>query len=511
VSGTVSTPLGTPVRHPLYVGMEREWRRLAEAYEGLGGFLDGTNLVPHPREFTDWQSENPSQPTKKLIERRRLARYENFAAPMVESKLAALFRRPPIRRVTQAEGSSTHPWLAWADDNVDGAGSTLSQFLATAWRLAAVFGHVVVLMDRRGGKDDPQTLADQGTPVLRLYTPLDAIDWLTDDDGALSAVKLVEAAPRTSLDQPVNCEAYRLRYITRETFRVMNQGTVGREGAHGFGRLPVSILYAKRRATIPMLGQSALGSSRLHYDLFDLTSELRELMRKQLFSILNVPLGTGDNAPTLEQARALMGDGTIGTTAPLFSYLPAAYISPDVRTVEAYQKELDRLLRNIFRMAGMPWEADSRDAESEGSRKLKREDLNQTLAAHADEVQRTEREIAELFFRGQFGERWKREWDRVKPEIKYADDFSDEPFTELLEQAQAILAIPALADSPTFQTELGQRMVSTFLADAPEALLVKIRDEISKAPTPDERRRRDANDRIDRLGKAFAEQPSDES
>jgi hypothetical protein len=99
--------------HPVYVQWAPEWVKLAHAYEGDCGFLDGTYLTPHPREFKDWDAETPSQPSKKLIERRALARYENVAGVIVDRKKAALFRRPPIRRVKGA--TQEHAYLAWLD------------------------------------------------------------------------------------------------------------------------------------------------------------------------------------------------------------------------------------------------------------------------------------------------------------------------------------------------------------------------------------------------------------
>jgi hypothetical protein len=175
--------------HPAYTQWAPEWVRLAHAYEGDAGFLDGTYLTAHPREWQDWNAETPSKPTKKLIERRQLARYENVAQVIVERKRAALFRRPPIRRVQGA--TQKHQYLDWAGSDVDGAGSNLTNFMADMWRIAGVFGHCIVVMDRVGGLDEPITRADQGTLTLRLDTPLDVPDWITDG-GRLQAIKLDE-------------------------------------------------------------------------------------------------------------------------------------------------------------------------------------------------------------------------------------------------------------------------------------------------------------------------------
>src|SRR5262245_16203248 len=94
-SGTIAVPV-SPV-HPVYTTWAQVWRLLVEVFEGSGGFLDGTRLLAHPREWQDYTADNPSKPTKKLLARRKIARYENVAATILEQKKSALFRTPVSR------------------------------------------------------------------------------------------------------------------------------------------------------------------------------------------------------------------------------------------------------------------------------------------------------------------------------------------------------------------------------------------------------------------------------
>jgi hypothetical protein len=98
-SSSSSAPVIGPT-HPHYAIWQPVWEKLAHVYEGDGPFLDGTAIVPHPREWEDhsipvygstenpsetptdgakqvqWRpNPNPSKPTAKLKERRKLARY----------------------------------------------------------------------------------------------------------------------------------------------------------------------------------------------------------------------------------------------------------------------------------------------------------------------------------------------------------------------------------------------------------------------------------------------------
>src|SRR5437899_278980 len=200
----------------IYQEWQPIWQKLAHAREGVGGFQDGTYLIAHPREFVDHSktqivtvtnddgstsqikqtipNPNPSVPSAKLLRRRALARYENFAGKIVDQMKSALFRIEPTRILAKdqhAEG----PILDWwrnidrkvlrsmttftpADDGSvaqqGSARTSASHFWSQAWDAAGTFGHMFVVMDRPSGPP-AVTQADQQAPFQRMYTPLDAI------------------------------------------------------------------------------------------------------------------------------------------------------------------------------------------------------------------------------------------------------------------------------------------------------------------------------------------------
>jgi hypothetical protein len=554
-----SSPLSTAApttsaaqTHPAYDIWAPVWRKLVQVFEGSGGFLDGTNLVAHPREWLDHSfitqvaetetqpdgtvittgrnkkvvtvNPNPSKPSAKLLERRRLARYENVAAPIIEHKLAALFRKPPHRQVMGGvKDKQVHAWLDWCE-NVDGAGTSMDDFMRDAWRFAAIFGHSVIVMDLNG-QPDPQTKADQGQPVLRLYSALDMFDWLTDETGALVGVRLYEVAPRTDFSDNATAAAsrYRIRTLTTATFEVTEEaakttrgGNVKAESVkvvkprdeHGFRTLPVAILYGRRRALTPVIGNSVIGDPNSHYDLYNLASEKRELLRKQTFSILNIPLGTGPERMGLDEAQALAGE-TTGTTNVLFTGLAATYITADSGNVTVYQEEATQLLRTIYRLSNVPFESDSKDAESEGSMKLKREDMNQVLSSYCDEMQRTENRIIELFYRAEYGDRWEAEMEASQPEVVYPENFELVDFEQMIQRSQAALGLP-LGRSKTFMAELSKRMATEFLPDLSEDLKATIEAEIEALPDPEQERKQEREANLAAMRGAFDEKPGEE-
>lgn len=484
---TTSQPAAAIGRtHPTYVELEAAWRKLGYAAEGTGGFADGTYIIAHPREYLDHTATTPSQATKKLKERRSLARYENWPETILRLLSGALFRHAPVRRCG-TENGPPHPLTLWWD-NVDGRGTHINTWLQWAWKPAAVFGHSFLVMDRP--ELPAPTAADAPPLYLRCYTPLDVPDWLTDDIGELMAVRLLEALPRLSFD--VLITQTQVRDLTPEGWAVrtltlggQTQTTALVTGTHDFqGALPVVLLYSRRRPLTPVAGQSILGDPQLYINDYNLTSEIRELLRKQTFSLINVPLGTGPDARSVEDAQAMIGTVT-GTSNVLFTPLAAQMLSADSANVTIYQAERQELRRTMFRMAGLPWEGDSKDAESAESRRIKREDLNQTLAAYADELQQADRKLAELWFRATYGPRWEREWDAAQVTIDWPETFDSEVIDDVIARASQAIALRL---GKTATDELKARIIDKLLPALPADTRETILQEIQAMPDPEQER-----------------------
>jgi len=486
-------PKVAAARHPIYDLLQDEWITLGHVREGTGGFKDGTYLVAHPREWEDHTAITPVKPGKKLKARRAIARYENLASAILEAKKSALFREQPNRRIGDGQSDELGELEQWWDD-VDGKGTHIDDAMPAWWDLAATFGHVVLYFELPSGPtpgEDAQTAADEGQPYVRLYTPLDVLNWLTDDNGQIISIKVVEAVQATSYSELKPVTQYRVRVIDETGWSLYDfkSGKTIERGEHQLGRLPCVFLFGKRRAILSDVGQSVLGDPRLYKDVFNLTSELRELLRNQTFSFINLPLGTGPDAMGVEQAQALLGNQT-GTMNVLFSGAAASVLSGDAANVTAYQEELQATKRTIYRETGVQWESDSKDAEAEGSLTIKREEMNTRLAAYADECQQAEYALVDCWYRWRHGADsgpTKKDDDAVT--IHYPERFSATPFDEVLQQVQAAQSVgmPAL-----FLKELRKSLVTKFEGMAnltPQQVeeIMKAIDAAPDDPTPAER------------------------
>jgi hypothetical protein len=437
--------------HPLHAEHAPSWTIARDLYEGTGGFLDEARpyLVPHPREWLDhsvkdatsgaWTpNPSPSNPSPKLKIRRKLARYENTVAAILDSVAGALFLQAPSRSFGSGKDNEQISTF-WAD--VDGQGKDMTSYMREAWLMSGVFGHTAHLLEKDA--EEAQTQADLKLPYLCAYTPLDILDWLEDERGRLVAVKFQELAPLTSFGQrEATLNRLRVRIVDDKGWKLYGpngqkvRGPEG-QGDHGFGALPVEYLYARRRLLTRHVGKPVIGDPALHVDLYNLTSEERELLRNQTFAILNVPIGR-DGDVNAEMAK--MGQQS-GTSNVLFSSEKAEFISPSGENVMAYQKHREDLIRMIYRLAAAPWEGDSRDAESAESRRLKRTEQEQVLKSYALEMQRFERATLKLVYRALYGDKSDNQWKVDQPSVTYPTTFQPVDMAAVLDNIASALGL----------------------------------------------------------------------
>jgi hypothetical protein len=488
--------------HPLHDEWEDIWRLSGENYEGDGGYLDGSNIVPHPREVTyahradgtyDFTTITGEKP--KLRRRKQLARYDNFAQALTDVFVDHQYAKGISR--TFASGKPDENYMRWIE-NVDGDGTHLDDWLKDRQTLAHTYGHLFAMMERGPSKrpdgKPARSRAEQGDLRLVDYLPPDALDWLAPRR-KLSAIKFVEAVERNNLREPsifsstyhgqhrgTNGQdhiALNLEYLFGDAdswTRYDNNGTRLGSARHGFGELPVVPFYSRRRARIPVIGRPLLRDPRLFRDHFNLVSELRELLRSQTFSLLHIQLQDGE---TVEAARGRMGDHA-GTDTVLFTMGGAAFIAPADGPVAAYVAAIDSVERKMFRLIGLPWEGDSRDAEAADSRRLKAMDLNRTLAGHADEAERADYGIARLFYIGFYGrDMGLRRWQENPPNIKHPDEFHTEELMAVVEDVKAAMGLHL---GKTANAILRKRTVPIVLKDLDQKTRETIESEIDAAP-----------------------------
>jgi hypothetical protein len=170
--------------------------------------------------------------------------------------------------------------------------------------------------------------------------------------------------------------------------------------------------------------------------------------------------------------------------------------------VSAYHEHLDRLGRMIYRLSSVPWDGDSRDAESADSRRLKRQEMVASLAKYASELTRTENTLIELVYRAVHGDQWEAKLQADEVTVRYPDTFEPPDLKELTDNTSAAIGLDL---GPTATKELKKHTAQTLLPHAPLEVKEAINAEIDamKVLSEEEKRQQMLDDAATRMAGAF--------
>ena len=419
---------------------------LIDAYEGKGGFLDGSYLIPHPRESKE-----------KLKKRKELATYPNYVKKVVDSYLSHLFKKSPIRSI------ETQEYLEFIQ-NVDKQGTYIDDFMRRRFKLAMITGTVYIIVDKPPGK--AKTKLEEKKlglrPYLAVRTPSQLYKYTLDSYGILSSITFIEK-------QPDGTTIY--RYFDTEKWVISTdpeQKEIEGEGKHNLGVVPVVPLHS----TDPLLPTEIkatpwiLDIANLNFDLYNARSELRELLRNQTFSIFTIPVRNQEDAKNLK-------DLTISTENAI-PYNPEGggkpdYAAPPPDPAEIYMKYITTLIDHIYRLANLEFTGGVQ--KSGIAKEYDWLEFNRTLTSFALQCEQAEYRIAELVCK----------WQEVefKGYIQYPRDFAIKDLAEELEIGMNAITSQILPPSGIIELrkKLTRDMLGEFVDDK---LMEQMDSEIEK-------------------------------
>lgn len=359
----------------------------AQALDGSGGFRpalgEGSHLVRHTREGDD-----------KFKARNTLATYENHMRQACDRFAAFLGRRKPQRDGVDA------PLVQAMLADADMAGRDLDSFWRQFAQQAAARGSMLLVIDRPAG-DVALTVEAQrrlrALPYIRAAHPEAVESYRMDAFGA--AFEQVTLCGWETLDGEL-CEvrrdydtrAWRLRKRSEAPGAPQDAWEVVAEGQHGFGACPV-LAFTEDGSPFPCLGRFTQIAD-LSRDLFNLRSELREILRAQTFSLLTLQIPeNGDGAAVAATVAA-----TVGTHSMMaYTGERPGFISPDSGPVDAYRAVIAETRQEIARVAMDDAVSSGAQAESGLSRRLRFDALNAALNRFSLNLQALELRMWTLF------------------------------------------------------------------------------------------------------------------
>ena len=448
--------------HPDYAANVGSWNVLLDAFEGCGGFLDGSYLWPYPREAeADFNA------------RRAMARYHNYLETLVDLYVRFMFTQNVRRDSTSPDYND---WL----ENVDGAGTKINDLLKRFAAMSLVNGHAGMLIDKSPDEPAGPTQADdQGRVVARVFTAPNIPDWRHDGD-TLVGVKLLEAGPTPSLveEMPADTRQFLLWDMDGWARFDANGNLVAYDKpAIPLGLVPLVVLRPKQSHLSEMLGRALVSNANVIRALFNRAAEEDQVLREQAFSVMTVEVPPeGD----VDQAKQQLGN-VIGSAKALVVKGVIKYETPDQNVPQTIRDNMSYLVQEIYRAAHVRYRRDSLAAESAESIRIQYTELNEMLQGFSKALTLAERQIARCYFAWTTptAEAAQAAFEKAKVEAEYPTEFFvDDLMTDLQAWAEAV----RMNLGPTMTRRIKKRAVRRVDPDIPVDELKTIDEEIDKQP-----------------------------
>ncbi len=407
---------------------------IADALYGLGGFRTGDYLVQYPREAAE-----------KFTRRKAIAWYANALRPACLRFVGYLTKRPPQREVTQPAMTEFLDSCNWQNDSLD---VFWSGFMVDA----KARGSMLLLVDM------PQPPSTRTIPYLVAIEPERVKNYRLNAQGQLQSVTVQDwVMDKDGKPQEV------LRKYTDQGW--VFTGAEQASGTHALGVCPV--LAFTESGLFPSEGEFATLAD-LSKRLYNLRSELDEILRAQTFSLLTFktpadrfPLDLGPIAQS------------IGTHNLLQTFEDGAeFIAPPEGPARIYLDviaQIESLMRQTALIVDIP---SGNSQESGVALQLRFQALNASLVHFARRMEDFERRVWEVAGL----------WLGMVPQVSvsWSKDYSIADLKTELEIAQNMTALNA---PPAYQQaklkQLIQLDLSTLPGDELAAVLASV-DEVQQ-------------------------------
>ena len=417
---------------------------LEDAYYGTGGFENGDYLIPHKRE----------KDVKHEI-RKEIAYYLNYVQPVVNSHVDPVFNNG----ITREYGNDD--LFAGFLEDVDCDGNDMDNFMKQAGLSAKLKGMCAIVVDNFPAEEQPKNMA--GVKEQRIYPYAfilekdEIINYKLDKFGRLKEITYEE--PTDSDSDGKNDKATKISWSETEWWRVDSTGKETDRQPHSVGRVPAVLLKSRKTKNRQIKVPSEFVSiAKANLRIYNLCSELDEILRNQAFAILTYPGGSGGDPKKggTGSTEVITGTDNMLGYAPDATHSPA-YIAPPAEPANMIMAQIDRLIKEIYRMAVLSFVTGVSESKTGIAKQWDFEKTNQVLADFAGNCEKVEVEIADIFSR----------WTGRKFTLtsEYSNDFGIDDITALLTEALQALELNA---GPVFNKAVKLKVAHKYFSDLDE-------------------------------------------
>ena len=293
--------------------------------DGMGAAVSvgSTYLVQYPRESL-----------AKFARRNELAWYASPLARACSRFVGYVSTRTAVRDLT-------HDLYSVMADDVDGKGNAIDVFWLQFMQEAKARGSMLLLVDMPNALAPTMAsqLATRTAPYWTVVAPELLTDYSVGDDGKFDFAEFSGTFKRG--DDVIPCTWH----FDREEWKALDrEKKVLDEGAHPLGECP--LLIFTEGADFPSFGPFA-AIADLSKRLFNLDSELDEILRAQTFSLLTMQVPDDSTSQNKLDASKVAGE-TIGTANLLVhTGSTPAFIAPPDGPARVYLDRIDKLRMQI--------------------------------------------------------------------------------------------------------------------------------------------------------------------
>lgn len=451
--------------HPLYDENIDNWNLYYNSVKGGDNFANEDNLFTHRLEEADDYDE-------------RLDRsyYLNFCDAIPAIYNSYIFKkeveRPPDESISSFRS------------NVDGRGTTITEFVKRIGFFSSVFGVMHALVDIPSSTKAQPSKKDQREegliPYVSMIYPTQLRDWSLDSRGNFNWV-IIESTYYNDADPTKEREeAKHYKLITREEWRIededgntpnFDEEGMESSGTNDLGFVPIITMYHKDISN-DKIGESVLKDIvYVNRAILNWCSCIDEQIERQTFSQLVVP-----DFGELSDEEEKGGDplNRIGTSS-IWSYNADAkhapqFISPDVENINTVWKLVVDHIKEIYRMAGLIGSSEDMYVSRSGrAAQMGFLSVNSVLAEKAGKYQKFEDEICKLAYM-QLGEDVTQYLG-----VQYPASFDVQALTE---EIDATFKIAQRNLSPTLNKTIFKNIARRAVPQAPEDIRTQIEAEI---------------------------------
>jgi hypothetical protein len=478
-------------QHPEYVVRQDAWTDLALLYEG------GAELKAHAERLL---KKRPREDEEVYAARLDQLTYQNILGTGLGWYSAAMFEVPPE---ILFDGKHDDDFYDRFLENCDGAGTSYVDFWKKAFQHMLTFSCVWVLTDLKAlehGDPVPVTLEDERRlglldPHLAAYTPLNVINWRTDERGELRWVVV-----RTEVEDQEFLEERQLVtrwfYYDREEYRVYEDrrspeedvriatNDTNRRAKLIRGPAPHALSHVKR---VPVRRATLTGglwvANRAYLQLLDHLNQDNTLKWALFMSNLAMPVIIGDtDASSLTYSETGYLQFPTGTEYK--------WSEPEGKSFSHSARRVESLREECFRSMHLQAQGRSMRAtpamQSGRSKILEMAPAKQILAGMGDDIVRHMQDVLEDV-------RDARKTPDVHPDVRGLN-FQEDMTTEEVFAVTSLLSLRI--PSKTFEKYIHKRVAKAWMADANREELTIVYDEIDAGPTIDEREHEDFAKRV---------------